>query len=143
MQGLTRTSIGSGQECYWLLVHCYSSFTTNTEASIDFSSLIIFVVSGFLLLANTNGTYKKLPCNFLESFFYLQLVVFAGSSLYVNNNHGNISAVADTSLGLSLVVFLAVLGYHSLRWKSFKTRYYRQKGYDNLEASFYHERMND
>ena len=97
-------------------------FTTNTEASIDFSSLITLVVSGFLLLANTNGTYKKLPCNFLESFFYLQLVVFAGSLLYVNNNHGNISAVADTSFGLSLVVFLAVLGYHSLRWKSFKTR---------------------
>ena len=118
-------------------------FTTNTEASIDFSSLIIFIVSGFLLLANTNGTYKKLPCNFLESFFYLQLVVFAGSLLYVNNNHGNIKALADTSFGLSLVVFLAVLGYHSLHWKSIKTRYYRLKGYDNLEASFDHERRND
>ena len=118
-------------------------FTTNTEASIKFSSLVVLVVSVSLLLANTNGAYKKLPCNFLESFFYLQLVVFAGSLLYVNNNHGNITAVADTSFGLSLVVFLAVLGYHSLRWKSFKTRYYRLKGYDNLEASFYHERMND
>ena len=96
-------------------------FTTNTEASIEFSSLIILVVSGFLLLANSNGAYKKLPCNFLESFFYLQLVVFAGSLLYVNNNHGNIKALTDTSFGLSLVVFLAVLGYHSLRWKSFKT----------------------
>ena len=118
-------------------------FTTNTEASIDFSSLIIFILSGFLLLANTNGTYKKLPCSFLESFFYLQLVVFAGSLLYVNNNHGNITAIADTSFGLSLVVFLAVLGCHSLRWKSLKTRYYRLKGYDNLEASFDHERRND
>ena len=118
-------------------------FTTNTEASIDFSSLVVLVVSGFLLLANTNGAYKKLACNFLESFFYLQLVVFAGSLLYVNNNHGNITAVADTSFGLSLVVFLAVLGYHSLCWKSFKTRYYRLKGYANLEASFDHERMND
>ena len=95
-------------------------FTTNTEASIDFSSLVVLFASVSLLLANTNGAYKKLPCNFLESFFYLQLVVFAGSLLYVNNNHGNITGVADTSFGLSLVVFLAVLGYHSLHWKSFK-----------------------
>ena len=119
-------------------------FTTNTEASIEFSSLIILVVSGFLLLANTNGAYKKLACNFLESFFYLQLVVFTGSLLYLNNNHGNITAVADTSFGLSLIVFLAVLGYHSLcRLRSFKTYFYRLKGYDDVtekEMSFNHDR---
>ena len=121
-------------------------FTANTEASIDFSSLVVLVVSVSLLLANTNGAYKKLPCNFLESFFYLQLVVFAGSLLYVNNNHGNITAVAGTSFGLSLVVFLAVLGYHVLRqMNSFKT-HYRLKGYNNIgqnEVSFDHERMNE
>ena len=55
-------------------------FTTNTEASIEFSSLIILVVSGFLLLANSNGAYKKLACNFLESCstgsFYWQPIIF-------------------------------------------------------------------
>ena len=122
-------------------------FTTNTEASIEFSSLIILVVSGFLLLANSNGAYKKLACNFLESFFYLQLVVFTGSLLYVNNNHGNITAVADTSFGLSLIIFLAVLVYHSLcRLRSFKTYFYRLKGYDGItekEMSFNHDRANN
>ena len=93
-------------------------FTTNTEASIEFSSLIILVVSGFLLLANTNGAYKKLACNFLESFFYLQLVVFTGT------------AVVDTSFVLSLIVFLAVLGYHSLC--RFKTYFYHLKGCDDV-----------
>ena len=122
-------------------------FTTNTEASIEFSSLIILVVSGFLLLANTNGAYKKIACNFLESFFYLQLVVITGSLLYLNNNHGNITAVTDTSFVLSLIVFLAVLVYHSLcRLRSFKTYFYRLKGYDDItekEMSFNHDRANN
>ena len=118
-------------------------FTANTEASIDFSSLVVLVVSVLLLLANTNGAYKS---NFLESFFYLQLVVFAGSLLYVNNNHGNITAVADTSFGLSLVVFLAVLGYYVLRQMNSLKTHYRLKRYNNIgqnEVSFDHERMNE
>ena len=79
---------------------------------------------GILLLSPTGGVCRKLiVCEYF--------------------NHGNIKALADASFGLSLVVSLAVLGYHSLRWKSFKTCHYRLKGYNNLEASFYHERMND
>ena len=147
MQGPTRTGIGSGQECYWLLVHCYSSSSPPTlSASINLSSLIILLVSGFLLLGNANGAYKKQFCNFLESFFYLLLVAFAGSIFYANHKNGSIRVVEDTFFGLSLIVFLAILGYHFLcRLRSFKTCIYRFKGFDDIagkEMSFNHDRAN-
>jgi hypothetical protein len=112
-------------------------FTANTTASVDLNSLIILVVSCTLLLANTNGAYKNSICNYLESFFYLQLVVFSGGVLYARHNHGSIKAVSDTSFGLTLGIFLAILGYHTLRRMKFC--YYRRKGYDNVneeEMSF-------
>jgi hypothetical protein len=115
-------------------------FTANTAASIDLNSLIILVVSCTLLLANTNGAYKNSICNYLESFFYLQLVVFSGGVLYARHNHGSITAVSDTSFGLTLCTFLAILGYHTLcRIKFLKTYYYQREGYNNVneqEMSF-------
>jgi hypothetical protein len=119
-------------------------FTANTTASVDLNSLIILVVSCTLLLANTNGAYKNNLVNYLESFFYLQLAVFSGGVFYAWHNHGSVTAVAHTSFGLALVIFLAVLGYHFLHWmKSLKTCYYRLRGYDAVdekELSYNHER---
>ena len=89
-------------------------FTANAEASVNLNSLIILLVSGFLLLGNANGAYKKQPCNFLESFFYLLLVAFAGSIFYANHKNSSIRVVEDTFFGLSLIVSLAILGYHFL-----------------------------
>jgi hypothetical protein len=112
-------------------------FTANTAASLDLNSLIILVVSCTLLLANTNGAYKNSICNYLESFFYLQLAVFSGGLFYARHNYGSITVVSDTSFGLTLGVFLAILGYHSLRHMKFlKTYYYQYKGYNNVEMSF-------
>lgn len=48
--------------------------------------------------------------------------------------HGNITSVADTSFGLTLIAFLVVVGYHVLRRiPSFKNKLYRLKGYANIE----------
>jgi hypothetical protein len=95
-----------------------------------------------LLLANTNGAYKNNLHSYLESFFYLQLAVFSGGVLYATHNHGSLTAVADTSFGLTLVIFLAVLGYHTLRrMTSLITCYYCLRGYDIVnekELSYNH-----
>ena len=116
-------------------------FTINTAGSTDFNLLVILVVSFTLLMAHSNGTYKKWPYNYVESFFYLQLGVFAAGVAYAGHNHGNISAVADTSIGLSLAVFLAILGYHILcRFPKLK---YRLQGYADIEedAMLTHDRL--
>ena len=121
-------------------------FTINTAGSVDVNLLIILVVSFALCMANSNGTYKKWPYNYLESFFYLQLGVFAGGVLYARHNHGSITAVADTSFGLTLIVFLAVVGYHAPRQVTFIRKcYYRfimgYRAVDDEDLMLTHERF--
>ena len=81
-------------------------FTVNIAGSIEFDLLVILVVSSVLAWAHSNAICKKWPYNYLESFFHLQLVIFAASMLYTSYNHCNIMAVAYTSIGMSLVVFI-------------------------------------
>ena len=87
-------------------------FTINITGSIEFDLLVILVVSSALAWAHSNAICKKWPHNYLESFFHLQLVIFAASMLYARCNHGNIVAAAYMSIGTSIIVFLAVIGYH-------------------------------
>ena len=119
-------------------------FTINTAGALEVNLLIILVVSCTILLANSNGAYKKWPYNFLESF-YLQLAVFAGAAFYTESTHGSTTAVGDTSIGLSLTVFLAVVGYHIFcRISSLKAHCYRLKGYANVDEDnleYVHQRM--
>ena len=99
-------------------------FTANTAGSVDLNLLITLVVSGALLLANSNGVYKKWPYNCLESFFYL---VFSAGVAYAKLTHGNVAAVVDTCFALTMVAFIAVLAYHVLhRVGSFRKYYYHQ-----------------
>ena len=141
MQDLTRTSIGSAGMLLVVRTLLMILFTINAAGSIEINLLITLVVSCILLLANFNGVYKKWPYNFLESFFYLQLVVFSGAALYTISTNGGITAVVGTS-SLSLTLFLVIDGYHifcrifSLKW----AHRYRLKGYVNVEE-YIHDRM--
>ena len=116
-------------------------FTINIAGSIEFDLLVILVMSSALAWAHSNAICKKWPHNYLEAFFHLQLVIFAASMSYARCNHGNIMAVAYTSIGMSLVVFLAVIGYHIFcRIASFKNHNgYTEIVGENLD-SFIHNR---
>ena len=120
-------------------------FTTNTAGSIDINLLIISTVSCFLLIASANSIYKKWPCNFMESFFYVQLVVYAVGVFYARHNHGSVEAVTDTSIGLTLLFFVCVVGYHIMRRiLSFRRYVYVLKGYADIEednTSIVHARI--
>ena len=123
-------------------------FTINIAGSIEFDLLVILVVSSVLAWAHSNAICKKWPHNYLESFFYLQLVIFTASMLYASCNHGNIAVVAYTSIGMSLAVFLAVIGYHIHCCMVFlKRAKYYLNGYADIDVvdqdldSFAHERV--
>ena len=108
-------------------------FTINYAASVEVNLLIISVVSCALLIAQSNGIlYKKWPNNFLEAFFYGQLIVFSVGTVYArHSDFKNITIVADISIALTLLVFLAVLGYHVINRIH---RYcYHFKGYSDIE----------
>ena len=109
-------------------------FTGNIRGSVEFNLLIISIVSCVLLMVNANGIYKKWYYNYLESFFYLQLAVFATGLWYARFSGGDIIAVEGTSFGLTLVVFLAVLGYHILcSVPCFRKCYYHHfRGYADI-----------
>lgn len=78
----------------------------------------------------------------MEAFFYLQLGVFAAGIAYSRVSNGNTTAVADTSFGLSLFIFLIVVGYHVVRRLTFvKKCYYLIKGYDDIINDLSHDRM--
>ena len=64
----------------------------------------LLVVSSALLIAQSNGIYKKWPCNFLEAFFHAQLIVFAAGVAYVVHNSINVTIVADSSIGVAVIV---------------------------------------
>ena len=122
-----------------------SIFTINIAGSIEFDLLIILVVSSVLAWAHSNPICKKWPHNYLEAFFHLQLVIFAASMFYARCNHGNMVAAVYASIGMSLVVFLAVIGYRiCCRIASFK-KARTHKGYANFVEedmkSFIHERV--
>ena len=100
--------------------------------------LIISVVSCALLIAQSNGIYKKWPCNFLEAF---QLIVFSVGAIYTRYNDCNVAIVADTSIVLTLIVFFAVLGYHIMnRICTIKRYCYHLKGYADIEEDILHSR---
>ena len=120
-------------------------FTINIAGSIEFDLLIILVVSSVLAWAHSNPICKKWPHNYLEAFFHLQLVIFAASMFYAGCNHGNMVAAEYASIGMSLVVFLAVIGYRiCCRMASFK-KARTHNGYANFVEedvkSFIHERV--
>ena len=65
---------------------------------------------------------------------YLQLVVFAAGVSYAKHTDGSIAAVADTSFGLTLAAFMAVLVYHFLQHVgAFRKCYYHINGYDDVD----------
>ena len=109
-------------------------FSIKYTGSVETTMLIIIAVSGALLIAQSNGIYKKWPCNFLEAFFYVQLIAFAAGIVYAMHNNLNVTIVADTSIGVTMIVLLAVLGYHVMgRLFTLKKRWYQLKGYADVE----------
>ena len=87
-------------------------FSLNITGSPDFNHFSMLILSLALLMFSTRGIYMKWRFDVLETFFYVQLGVFSGSSLYAAHNNGSLPAVADFSIGTSFLVFLLILGYH-------------------------------
>ena len=88
-------------------------FSFNTTGSPDFNHMVTLIVSLALLWCSTRGIYKKWPCDFLEAFFYAQLGIFSGVTMYALHNNGNVSILHSFSFATTLLVFLLIFGYHA------------------------------
>ena len=88
-------------------------FSVNITGSPSFNYFVMSVLSLVLLLLSTRGIYKKWPCDVLEAFFYVQLGIFSGGTIYVSLNNADVSVLTDFSFGSTLMVFLCIVGYHA------------------------------
>ena len=88
-------------------------FSLNITGSPDFNHIVTLIVSLALLWFSTRGIYRKWPCDFLEAFFYAQLGIFSGVTIYALHNNGNVSILSSFSFATTLLVFLLIFGYHA------------------------------
>jgi predicted outer membrane repeat protein len=122
-------------------------FTLSSYAgsrAVEVNLLIVSVVSSVLLIAQSNGIYKKWHRNYLEAFFCAQLIVFAMGAVYVQHNQGSIVAVANVSFGLSVIAFLGVSGFSVVkRCTCACLKKHHLTNYANVEDDFPHSREFD
>ena len=102
-------------------------FSLNIAGLHDFNCFVTLIMSMALLWFSARGIYRKWPYDFLESFFYVQLGVLSGGTLYTSHNDGSVSLLASVSLATTLLVFLLVVGYHLRKVISCR------KGYEALD----------
>lgn len=86
-------------------------FSFNITGSPIFNYFTILVTSQILMVLSTRGIYKKWPHDFLETFFYVQLGILSGGTIYVSYTKGNTSALSGISFGTSLLVALVLVGH--------------------------------
>ena len=88
-------------------------FALNPQQDPSINLLAILVGTGTLQLwaLTSGGVYKKNYLNALEGSFALNLIVLAGSTMYINLCGGNQLAVGYTSVAIALVTFIGTLAF--------------------------------
>ena len=96
-------------------------FSLDITDSPDINNFAVLIMSLVLLMimAGSRGIYKKWSYDVLEAFFYLQLGVFSSSMMYASShNSGYLPVAVDVSIGMVLLAFLVIIGYHGFYWLS-------------------------
>ena len=108
------------RHCYWpglLLVVRFVLvlvFALNHQQDPSINLLAILVGTGILQLWawSSGGVYKNNYLNALEGSFALNLIILAGSPLYVNHSGGNQLAVGlYTSVTIALITFIGIIAF--------------------------------
>ena len=88
-------------------------FALNPQQDPSINLLAILVGTGTLQLwaLTSGGVYKSNYLNALEGSFALNLIILAGSTMYVNLAGGNQLAVGYTSVTLALVTSIGILAF--------------------------------
>ena len=88
-------------------------FALNPQQDPSINLLAILVGTGILQLWawSSGGVYKSNYLDALEGSFALNLIILAGSTMYVNHSGGNQLAVGYTSVIIALVTFIGILAF--------------------------------
>ena len=88
-------------------------FALNPQQDPSINLIAILVGTGTLQLWawTSGGVYKNRYLDALEGLFTLNLIVLAGSTMYVNHSGGSQLAVGYTSVTIALVTFIGIVAF--------------------------------
>ena len=117
-----------------LILQLISSVTL-TKAPFVTALLITLFAPIFALLVLS--VYKQWQLSVLEVCFFFNMAMFSSGTLFIEAQGGSRDALACTSLGITFILFLAIIGYHvwkrvQLLWRQQK---HTQNGYENVPYS--------
>lgn len=86
---------------------------TNTVMTVPLLIVTIVMLMLIAIAWSGGGVYRSWPRNLLECFFFLNLGIFAVSTMFVLKIGGNQEALFYTSGTIALLEFLGILVYHT------------------------------
>ena len=94
----------------------FTSFALNFENNPTLNFTLIITISAILLVAIQPGIYKNSLVGFLESSFYLDLILFSAIMLFMLNKFTHYRTFTAHFFGaLALVKFLGIIAYHAYK----------------------------
>ena len=99
---------------------------------------IIFVVSALLLVKGTfaKNLYKNMLVDVVETIMYFNLVIFATLTLYSLDMTTNQTAVAYTSVSITLLLFVLTVMAHVYKYTAVHSLFSKSKYFRAMDAKF-------
>ena len=119
---------------YWVGLLLFALIIHNVIAALAPNNFLPILSMGclamgliLLKLLNKN-MYKSWLNDFLETAFLLNLVFLANGTLYIllTGSMYTVTSLANVSIGLSALLFLVILSYHSYKHVFLQSRFYRK-----------------
>ena len=89
---------------------------TVTLTTIPFIATVTTILTALLLFILVQSVYKQWQLSALESCFLFNMAVFSSGALFIEaQDQGSKDVLACISLGLALIIFLAIVCYHVWR----------------------------
>ena len=106
---------------YWVGLLLYVQINHNLVAALTTGPVPILsavcVAVGLILLRVINTRiYKNSLQDSLETLFLTNIVVLAVATFYIRETNENQLALANTSMAISFILFLIILGYHFYKY---------------------------
>ncbi|XP_064390051.1 uncharacterized protein LOC135337962 [Halichondria panicea] len=103
---------------YWVGLLLFALIAHNLVASMAPDTFLPVLSSGAVSVGLigwkllNNRLYKSKFCDSLESLYLLNIVCLAFGTLYVKDTNKDLSALANTSIAISFILFVTTLCYH-------------------------------
>ena len=111
-----------------LAIHCSSEFTENRFIAALMITLIAFLL-GLLVLS----VYRQWQLGVLEACFLVNLAMLSSGVLLIEAQRDSKDALGCISLGITFILFLAILGYHVWNKLCLLRKQCKNKGYVDID----------